>query len=122
MKYTGRCLLYTALTSRATCQSDLVDHVAELLHLGQVDAELHLVGRPALGPPKRVPNPQPDGLPTWGDDSHSANNKVPEAKIRGSQKGFQWVILGLERVPGVLKGVQRDPLGPLGPLELSALR
>jgi hypothetical protein len=29
----------------------------------------------------------------------------PEAKIRGSQKGFQWVVLGLERVPGVLKGV-----------------
>jgi hypothetical protein len=36
--------------------------------------------------------------------------KVPEAKIRGSQKGFQWVILGVEIVPGVLKGVQRDPL------------
>ena len=47
--------------------------------------------------------------------------KVPEAKIRGSQKGFQWVILGLERVPAVLKGVQRGPMGPPGPLELSAL-
>ena len=40
---------------------------------------------------------------------------VPEAKVRGSQKGFQWVILGLETVPGVLKGVQRGPLGPPGP-------
>ena len=36
--------------------------------------------------------------------------KVPEAKIRGSQKVFQWVILGLERVPRVLKGVQRGPM------------
>jgi hypothetical protein len=36
-------------------------------------------------------------------------------------KGFQWVILGLERVPGVLKGVQRGPTRPPGPLELSAL-
>jgi hypothetical protein len=45
--------------------------------------------------------------------------KVPGAKIRVSQRGFQWVILGLERVPGVLKGVQRPP--PPGPLELSAL-
>ena len=25
--------------------------------------------------------------------------KVPEAKIRQSQKGFQWIILSLERVP-----------------------
>ena len=42
--------------------------------------------------------------------------KVPEAKIRGSQKGFQWVILGLESVPpGVLKGAQRGPMGPPGP-------
>ena len=47
--------------------------------------------------------------------------KVPEAKIRGSQKGFQWVILGLKRVSGVLKGVRRGPMGPPGPLELSAL-
>ena len=48
--------------------------------------------------------------------------KVLEAKIRGSQKGFQWVILGLERALGVLKAVQRGPMGPPGPLELSALR
>ena len=47
--------------------------------------------------------------------------KVPEAKIRGSQKGFQWVILGLKRVSGVLKGARRGPMGPPGPPELSAL-
>ena len=41
--------------------------------------------------------------------------EAPEAKIRGSQKGLQWIILGLERVTGVLKGVQR------GTLEVSAL-
>jgi hypothetical protein len=44
--------------------------------------------------------------------------KAPEAKIRGSQKGFQRVVLGLERV----LGVQRGPVGPAGPLELSALQ
>ena len=38
--------------------------------------------------------------------------KVPEAKIRGSQKAFQWVILGLGRVPGVIKGARRGPMGP----------
>ena len=37
--------------------------------------------------------------------------KVPEAKIRGSQTGFQCVTLDLERVPGVPKGVQRGPMG-----------
>ena len=47
--------------------------------------------------------------------------KLPEAKIRGSQEGLQWDILGLERVPGVIKGVRRGPMGPPGPLELSAL-
>jgi hypothetical protein len=47
--------------------------------------------------------------------------KVPHAKIRGSQTGFQWVIRGLERVTGVLKGAQRGPMGPPGPLALSAL-
>ena len=41
--------------------------------------------------------------------------KVPAAEIRGSQKGSQWVILGLERVPEVLKGVPRGPTGPSGP-------
>ena len=46
---------------------------------------------------------------------------APEAKITGSPKGFQWVVLGLERAPGVLKGVQRGPVGPPGPLGLSAL-
>jgi hypothetical protein len=46
--------------------------------------------------------------------------KVPEAKIRGSQKGVQWVILGIERVPGVLKSVQKGPMGPPRPRELSA--
>ena len=45
--------------------------------------------------------------------------KVPGARIRGCQKGFQWVILGLERVPGVLKGVRGGPMGPPGPLELA---
>ena len=48
--------------------------------------------------------------------------KVPEAKIRGSQQGFQWVILGLERVQGVLDGVPRGPAGPPRPLGLAALR
>jgi hypothetical protein len=47
---------------------------------------------------------------------------VPEAKIRGSQKGFQWVILRLERVQRVRKGVRRGPVGPPGPLELAALK
>jgi hypothetical protein len=47
--------------------------------------------------------------------------KVPEAEIRESQKGFQWVILGLERTTGVLTGVQRGPMGSPGLLELSAL-
>ena len=51
-----------------------------------------------------------------------AQPEVPEAKIRGSHEGFQWVrTLGSERVPGVLKRVQRGPMGPPGPLELSAL-
>jgi hypothetical protein len=42
--------------------------------------------------------------------------KVPAAKIRGSQKGFQCVILGLERVQGSstgCQGVPRDPRDPL---------
>jgi hypothetical protein len=47
--------------------------------------------------------------------------KIPEAKIRGSQKGFQWVILGLESAQGVRKRVQRGPVRPLGPPELAAL-
>jgi hypothetical protein len=47
--------------------------------------------------------------------------EVPEATIRGSPEGFQRVILGPERVLGVLKGVQRGPTGPPGPLELAAL-
>ena len=47
--------------------------------------------------------------------------KVPEANIRGSQEGFQWVLLGLEMAPGVLKGVPRGPVGPPGPPELAAL-
>ena len=47
--------------------------------------------------------------------------EVPEAKIRGTQKGFQWVILGLERAQGVRKGVRRGPVGPPGPPELAAL-
>jgi hypothetical protein len=47
--------------------------------------------------------------------------KVPEAKNRGSQKGSQWVRLGLERAQGVLKGVQKGRMGPPVPLELSAL-
>jgi hypothetical protein len=44
--------------------------------------------------------------------------KVPEAKIRGPQKGFDEFSVGLERVQGVqgvLKGVRRGLLGPLGP-------
>ena len=45
-----------------------------------------------------------------------ANSRTPHW---GGSK--QWVILGLQRVPGVLKGVQRGLVGPLGPLELSAL-
>jgi hypothetical protein len=67
-------------------------------------------------------------LPTHAGVITLTQPKVPEAKIRGSQKGFQWVMLGLEMVSGVLKGVQRSSkgshgtLGPPGPLELSALR
>ena len=46
-----------------------------------------------------------------------AGPKVREAKLRGgSQEGFQWVAVGLDRLLEVLKGVRR------GPLELSALR
>jgi hypothetical protein len=47
--------------------------------------------------------------------------KIPEAKIRGSQKGFQWVILGLERAEGVRKRVQRGLVGPMRPPKLAAL-
>ena len=47
--------------------------------------------------------------------------KVPEAKIRGPQKGFQWVILGLKKVSGFLEGVRRGSVGPPGPPELAAL-
>ena len=31
----------------------------------------------------------------WGRDNFHSGNLVPEAKIRGSQKGCQWVILDL---------------------------
>jgi hypothetical protein len=41
--------------------------------------------------------------------------KVPEAKVRGSQEGFQCVLVSSERVPEVRKGV------PRGRLELAAL-
>ena len=56
---------------------------------------------------------------SWGDNSHSA--KGPGGQNQGSQKGFQWVILGLERVQEVRKGVRRGPVGPPGPPELAAL-
>ena len=42
--------------------------------------------------------------------------KIPEAKIRGAQKGFQWVILvsrGLKRSGRGCKGVLWDPCDPL---------
>jgi hypothetical protein len=47
--------------------------------------------------------------------------KVPAAKVRGSREGFQCVLVSLERVLGVRKGVPRGPVGPPGPLEFSAL-
>jgi hypothetical protein len=54
-------------------------------------------------------------------DQHSWP-KVPEAKIRGSLEGVSVGYTSLERVPGVLKGVQRGPMGyPPGPLQLAAL-
>jgi hypothetical protein len=45
---------------------------------------------------------------------------IPEAKVRGSQEGFQCTLVSQERVPGVRKGVRRGPVGPPGPLELAA--
>ena len=47
--------------------------------------------------------------------------KVPEAKARGPQEGFQCVLVSPERVLGVQNGVPRGPVGPLGSLELAAL-
>ena len=38
---------------------------------------------------------------------------VPEAKTKGSQKGFHWVKQGLESVSGVLKGCKGVPWDPL---------
>ena len=35
--------------------------------------------------------------------------KVPEAKVRGSQEGFQCVLVSPERVPGVRKGCPMQP-------------
>ena len=43
-------------------------------------------------------------------DQHSWP-KVPEAKIRRSPEGVSVDYTSLERVPGVLKGVQRGPMG-----------
>ena len=37
------------------------------------------------------------------------------------QELFLWHLLYLERIQGVLDGVRRGPVGPLGPLELAAL-
>ena len=48
-------------------------------------------------------------LPYYPGVTTLTQPKVPEAKIRGSQEDFQWVILGLERVSRVLKWVQRGP-------------
>ena len=62
--------------------------------------------RGLLGPPGVITLTQP---------------KVPKAKARGSQKGFQCVFVSPERVPGVRKGVPRGPVGPPGPPELAAL-
>jgi hypothetical protein len=45
--------------------------------------------------------------------------KVPEAKFKGSQEGFQCVLVSPERLPGVRQGVRRGPVPP-GPLELAA--
>jgi hypothetical protein len=56
---------------------------------------------------------------TWGDNSHLA--KGPGGQNQGVQKGLQRVILGLERAPGVLKETPSGPMGPPGPLEISAL-
>jgi hypothetical protein len=46
---------------------------------------------------------------------------VPEAKVRGSHEGFQWVLVSPERAHWLRKRVRRGPLGPPGPLELAAL-
>ena len=43
-------------------------------------------------------------LPTHAGVTTLTQPKVPEAKIRGSQKRIQWVMRGLARVPGVLNG------------------
>ena len=64
---------------------------------------------------------RPRHLPTRATQSvpgviAPAGPKVPGAKLRVSQEGFQRVLVCMERVPGVLKGVQRGR-----PPELPAL-
>ena len=45
--------------------------------------------------------------------------KVPVAKVKGCQEGFQCVLVSPERVLGIRKGVSRGPAGPPGPPELA---
>ena len=54
------------------------------------------IRRPGKQAPEAAPVPERDRRPAPGVITPS-QPKVLEAKVRGSQKGFQWVIPGLER-------------------------
>ena len=77
--------------------------------------------------PRQLPSSQVR-LPRGDSSQLCTQPKVPDAKVRGSQEGFQCVLVSLERVPGVRKDVRRGhvervpgvascgtPQGPLNP-------
>jgi hypothetical protein len=63
------------------------------------------------------------GSGTWGDNAHSANGPAWPKSGGPSEEGFQCVLVGPERVPGVReRGVRRGHVGPRDdPLGLAAL-
>ena len=62
---------------------------------------------------------------TWGDHSVSSCRSCSRAKGPGTtavvQERFLWRFLYLERIPGVLDGMRRGPVGPPGPLNLRVI-